>query len=69
MLLLTQNEFRPQKFIVQNPVSICTGPIPDGADAVIQVEDTEEVKDASGESKCVRILVQARQFQDIRPVV
>ncbi|KAI3895541.1 hypothetical protein MKW92_027463 [Papaver armeniacum] len=44
------------------------GPIPDGADAVVQVEDTEEVKDASGESKHVRILVQARQGQDIRPV-
>ncbi|OVA02942.1 Molybdopterin binding domain [Macleaya cordata] len=44
------------------------GPIPDGADAVVQVEDTEEVKDASGESKRVRILVQARQGLDIRPV-
>ncbi|MCL7030722.1 hypothetical protein MKW94_007284 [Papaver nudicaule] len=45
------------------------GPIPDGADAVVQVEDTEEVKDASGgESKRVSILVQARQGQDIRPV-
>ncbi|KAI3913343.1 hypothetical protein MKX01_027936 [Papaver californicum] len=44
------------------------GPIPDGSDAVVQVEDTEEVKDASGESKHVRILVQAQQGQDIRPV-
>ncbi|KAI3918498.1 hypothetical protein MKX01_041818 [Papaver californicum] len=44
------------------------GPIPDGFDAVVQVEDTEEVKDASGESKHVRILVQAQQGQDIRPV-
>ncbi|KAF8379073.1 hypothetical protein HHK36_028500 [Tetracentron sinense] len=44
------------------------GPIPDGADAVVQVEDTEQIKDASGESKRVRILVQTSQGVDIRPV-
>ncbi|PIA39965.1 hypothetical protein AQUCO_02600425v1 [Aquilegia coerulea] len=44
------------------------GPIPDGADAVVQVEDSEEIKEASGESRRVRILKQARQGFDIRPV-
>ncbi|GAV72625.1 MoCF_biosynth domain-containing protein/MoeA_N domain-containing protein/MoeA_C domain-containing protein [Cephalotus follicularis] len=44
------------------------GPIPDGADAVVQVEDTEQVKHSSGESKRVKILVQARKGIDIRPV-
>ncbi|KAL8129985.1 hypothetical protein V2J09_019140 [Rumex salicifolius] len=41
------------------------GPIPDGADAVVQVEDTEEVL---GEPKRVKILVKASQGVDIRPV-
>lgn len=44
------------------------GPIPDGADSVVQVEDTEEIVDASGESKLVRILVQTSKGVDIRPV-
>ncbi|XP_043716434.1 molybdopterin biosynthesis protein CNX1 [Telopea speciosissima] len=44
------------------------GPIPDGADAVIQVEDTEQVKDSPGEAKRVTILKQAIQGLDIRPV-
>ncbi|XP_074294990.1 molybdopterin biosynthesis protein CNX1-like [Silene latifolia] len=44
------------------------GPIPDGADAVIQVEDTEEIKSDSSESKRVRILVQTKPGADIRPV-
>ncbi|XP_007015551.2 PREDICTED: molybdopterin biosynthesis protein CNX1 [Theobroma cacao] len=44
------------------------GPIPDGADAVVQVEDTEQVKASSVESKRVRILVQTRKGVDIRPV-
>ncbi|KAK9095288.1 hypothetical protein Scep_026757 [Stephania cephalantha] len=44
------------------------GPIPDGADAVVQVEDTEEIKVAVGEQKRIRILVNARQGLDIRPV-
>ncbi|KAA8544413.1 hypothetical protein F0562_022425 [Nyssa sinensis] len=44
------------------------GPIPDGADAVVQVEDTELIKSPSVESKRVRILVQASQGVDIRPV-
>ncbi|KAE8734805.1 Molybdopterin biosynthesis protein CNX1 [Hibiscus syriacus] len=43
------------------------GPIPDGADAVLQVQDTEQVKTPS-ETKCVRILVQTRKGVDIRPV-
>ncbi|OMO71133.1 hypothetical protein CCACVL1_18422 [Corchorus capsularis] len=44
------------------------GPIPDGADAVVQVEDTEQVKAPSVESKRVRILVQTNKGVDIRPV-
>ncbi|KAJ4850811.1 calnexin Cnx1 [Turnera subulata] len=45
------------------------GPIPDGADAVVQVEDTENVgDDSSSETKRVRILVQATKGTDIRPV-
>ncbi|KAK8641300.1 hypothetical protein V6N13_010714 [Hibiscus sabdariffa] len=43
------------------------GPIPDGADAVIQVENTEQVE-APSETKRVRILVQTSKGVDIRPV-
>ncbi|KAK9734658.1 hypothetical protein RND81_04G155200 [Saponaria officinalis] len=44
------------------------GPIPDGADAVVQVEDTEPIKSDPGESKRVRILVETKRGADIRPV-
>ncbi|KAJ8750128.1 hypothetical protein K2173_014043 [Erythroxylum novogranatense] len=44
------------------------GPIPDGADAVVQVEDTEKIDDSSVETKRVRILVQTNKGVDIRPV-
>ncbi|KAE9462407.1 hypothetical protein C3L33_05684, partial [Rhododendron williamsianum] len=44
------------------------GPIPEGADAVVQVEDTEVIKGDSIEAKRVRILVQTSQGVDIRPV-
>uniref|UniRef100_A0A7N0USY6 Molybdopterin biosynthesis protein CNX1 n=1 Tax=Kalanchoe fedtschenkoi TaxID=63787 RepID=A0A7N0USY6_KALFE len=44
------------------------GPIPDGANAVVQVEDTELVSDASSELKRVKILVQTTEGLDIRPV-
>ncbi|GKV28745.1 hypothetical protein SLEP1_g37757 [Rubroshorea leprosula] len=44
------------------------GPIPDGADAVVQVEDTEQIKGPSAESKRVRILVQVSKGVEIRPV-
>uniref|UniRef100_A0A7N2KL67 MoaB/Mog domain-containing protein n=1 Tax=Quercus lobata TaxID=97700 RepID=A0A7N2KL67_QUELO len=43
-------------------------PIPDGADAVVQVEDTEQIENASVESKRVKILVQTNEGVDIRPV-
>jgi gephyrin len=43
------------------------GPIPDGADAVVQVEDTRKVKDPLVER--VKIMVQTRKGVDIRPVV
>ncbi|KAL3580991.1 hypothetical protein D5086_018826 [Populus alba] len=42
------------------------GPIPDGADAVVQVEDTRKVKDTLVER--VKISVQTRKGVDIRPV-
>ncbi|KAK7372644.1 hypothetical protein VNO80_06031 [Phaseolus coccineus] len=44
------------------------GPIPEGADAVVQVENTEVVNDASDGTKRVRILVQTTKGNDIRPV-
>ncbi|CAL5428451.1 unnamed protein product [Camellia sinensis] len=44
------------------------GPLPDGADAVVQVEDTELIKSSSVEVKRVRILVQTTRGVDIRPV-
>ncbi|CAL9000586.1 unnamed protein product [Prunus brigantina] len=44
------------------------GQIPDGADAVVQVEDTEQIEGLSLESRKVRILAQTSKGVDIRPV-
>ncbi|CAN8252488.1 unnamed protein product [Cochlearia groenlandica] len=44
------------------------GPIPDGADAVVQVEDTELIGDVATESKRVKILIQTKKGTDIRRV-
>ncbi|CAI9105833.1 OLC1v1004851C1 [Oldenlandia corymbosa var. corymbosa] len=44
------------------------GPIPDGADAVVQVEDTQLVENAPTETKRVQILKQTSPGVDIRPV-
>ncbi|XP_048504321.1 molybdopterin biosynthesis protein CNX1 isoform X2 [Beta vulgaris subsp. vulgaris] len=44
------------------------GPVPDGADAVVQVEDTEQIQSDPSEPKRVRILVQTKPGLDIRPV-
>jgi gephyrin len=44
------------------------GPIPDGADAVVQVEDTEQVPTSADGQKRVRILARATEGQDIRNV-
>lgn len=44
------------------------GPIPDGADAVVQVEDTEQLKVTLNGTKRVRILVRVGKGVDIRPV-
>ncbi|KAK9062625.1 hypothetical protein SSX86_019813 [Deinandra increscens subsp. villosa] len=44
------------------------GPIPDGADAVVQVEDTKLVETASSEPKRVRVLTKVNTGVDIRPV-
>lgn len=50
---------------------LISGPVPEGADSVVQVEDTELVADTDRSStvKRVKITVAARQGQDIRPVV
>ena len=45
------------------------GPIPDGANVVVWVKDTEQIENASVESKRVKILVQTNEGVDIRPVV
>ena len=45
------------------------GPIPDGADAVVQVEDTEQVPVGADGAMRVRILARAAEGQDIRNVV
>uniref|UniRef100_A0ACD5UD92 Uncharacterized protein n=1 Tax=Avena sativa TaxID=4498 RepID=A0ACD5UD92_AVESA len=44
------------------------GPIPDGADAVVQVEDTEEIAAGPDGSKRVRISVRVAEGHDIRGV-
>lgn len=46
-----------------------SGPIPDGADSVVQVEDTEKVTDTLDGSKRVNILVQVPPGLDIRNMV
>ncbi|KAG2449667.1 hypothetical protein HYH02_005196 [Chlamydomonas schloesseri] len=48
---------------------ITTGaPVPPGADAVVQVEDTEKLPDGEGGQRRVRICKAAKAGQDIRPV-
>ncbi|PNW77779.1 hypothetical protein CHLRE_10g451400v5 [Chlamydomonas reinhardtii] len=48
---------------------ITTGaPVPPGADAVVQVEDTEKLPDGEGSQRRVRICKAAKAGQDIRPV-
>lgn len=44
------------------------GPVPEGADAVVQVEDTEQITSNPNELKRVKILVQTKTGVDIRPV-
>ncbi|KAH6774832.1 molybdopterin biosynthesis CNX1 protein / molybdenum cofactor biosynthesis enzyme CNX1 [Perilla frutescens var. hirtella] len=44
------------------------GPIPNGADAVVQVEDTVQVESATVGPKRVRVLKQVTRGLDIRPV-
>lgn len=44
------------------------GPVPDGADAVVQIEDTEQVTSSSDGLKWVRILIGVSKGCDIRPV-
>ena len=46
-----------------------SGPIPDGADAVVQVEDTEGVEGISNGLKRIRVLKAANEGLHIRPVV
>ncbi|KAJ7550938.1 hypothetical protein O6H91_07G125800 [Diphasiastrum complanatum] len=44
------------------------GPVPDGADAVVQVEDTMLVEEGPSMLKRVHILIKSTKGQDIRPV-
>lgn len=44
------------------------GPIPEGADSVVQIEDTEQVADTSNELKHVKILIEVPKGLDIREV-
>ena len=47
-----------------------TGPVPEGADAVVQVEDTQVVEDGAGNVvKKIRVLKAVTKGHDIRPVV
>uniref|UniRef100_A0AAZ3NZJ4 Gephyrin n=1 Tax=Oncorhynchus tshawytscha TaxID=74940 RepID=A0AAZ3NZJ4_ONCTS len=63
---------RPTHTVMPGQVMrVTTGaPIPCGADAVVQVEDTELLRESEDgtEELEVRILVQARPGQDIRPI-
>lgn len=43
-------------------------PIPDGADAVVMIEDTEALPAGESGQKMVRIKTAAKQGQDIRPI-
>nr|XP_056706779.1 gephyrin isoform X6 [Euleptes europaea] len=64
--------FQPTQTVMPGQVMrVTTGaPIPCGADAVVQVEDTELIRESDDgtEELEVRILVQARPGQDIRPI-
>uniref|UniRef100_A0A8C1VB30 Gephyrin n=1 Tax=Cyprinus carpio TaxID=7962 RepID=A0A8C1VB30_CYPCA len=64
--------FQPTHTVMPGQVMrVTTGaPIPCGADAVVQVEDTELLRESEDgtEELEVRILVQARPGQDIRPI-
>jgi gephyrin len=50
-------------------VVLGTGPIPDGADAVVQVEDTEQLAAAPDGAKRVRISARVAEGHDVRTVV
>ncbi|XP_016098338.1 gephyrin b isoform X2 [Sinocyclocheilus grahami] len=64
--------FQPTHTVMPGQVMrVTTGaPIPCGADAVVQVEDTELLRESEDgtEELEVRILIQARPGQDIRPI-
>uniref|UniRef100_A0A3P8R4Z1 Gephyrin n=1 Tax=Astatotilapia calliptera TaxID=8154 RepID=A0A3P8R4Z1_ASTCA len=63
--------FPTQTVMPGQVMRVTTGaPIPCGADAVVQVEDTELLRESEDgtEELEVRILVQARPGQDIRPI-
>jgi gephyrin len=51
------------------PLLCRAGPIPEGADAVVQVEDTEQLAAAPDGSKRVRISARVAEGHDIRSVV
>ncbi|GBG65813.1 hypothetical protein CBR_g53784 [Chara braunii] len=57
------------KVIPGHVVYITTGgPVPEGADAVVQVENTLPVSSVGNGEHCVQIVVGAQKGQDIRPV-
>jgi gephyrin len=63
----------PTQALTSGTVSyITTGsPVPDGADAVVKIEDTEAVDasiDNTHQEKSVRILVGVKAGQNIRPI-
>ena len=45
------------------------GPVPEGADAVVQVEDTEQIEHKPDEVRKVHIQHKVSEGHDIRPVV
>lgn len=67
--MVVQNVFSNCLGLYQSILFYYAGPVPDGADAVVQVEDTEQIETDPSQLKRVRILVQTRSGVDIRPVV
>lgn len=54
--------------VLPGGVATAGAPVPPGADAVVQVEDTEKLPDGEGSQRRVRICKAAKAGQDIRPV-
>lgn len=61
--------FNECKHILKTWSKFYVAPIPEGANAVVQVEDTQLIENSSCGSRRVRILKQTSPGVDIRPVV